>query len=98
MEGVCMSLKLKIADAMNTYNVALLTLQHKGYRLWLEPSDENEDEYGEWCAEKDGRVFIAWDPLRLLGLVAMWEDRGDDWHRKKGEDNLYEKIPKDAGV
>jgi hypothetical protein len=93
-----MKLKLKIADAMNTYNIALLVLQDKGYRLWLEPSDEKEEEYGLWNAEKDERVFVAWDPLRLLALVAIWEHRGDDWRRKPDEENLYGRIPKDAGV
>jgi hypothetical protein len=93
-----MRVKLQMADAMNTYNAALLVLQDKGYRLWLEPSDENEEEYGRWHAERDGRVFVAWDPLRLLGLVAIWEHRGDDWRQRKDEEDLYSRIPKDAGV
>ncbi len=93
-----MSVKLKMADAMNTYNVALLTLKQKGYRLWLDPSENNQGDYGQWCAEKDGRMFIAWDPLRLLGLVGIWEQRGDDWRQRTEEDDLYSKIPKDAGV
>lgn len=93
-----MNYKLQIADAVNTYNVALLVLQDKGYRLWLAPSDAREDEYGEWHAEKEGRLYIAWDPLRLLALVAIQEHRGDDWRQRKGEDDIYSRLPKEAGV
>jgi hypothetical protein len=94
MEGIGpMDLKLQIVDAMNTFSVALLVLKEKKYNLGIEPTeDEDDDELGQWYAEKEGRKFWAWDPLRLLGLVALWEIRGDDWALSEGEEDLYNKM------
>lgn len=63
-------------------------LKEKGYVLKVEAS-EDDGEMEQWLAEKEGRKFWAWDPLRLLGLVALWESRGDDWYLFEGEDDLY---------
>ena len=38
--------------------------------------------YGEFWAIKDGRDFIARDPVALLGLVQIWEEYGEEWQRK----------------
>jgi len=86
-----MASKFKIGDAMNTYNVALLTLKSRQYNVWLEPG-ENEDETGYWHANRDDAEFIAFDPLRLLGLVAMWEQRGNNWERMQNEGNIYDEL------
>ena len=88
-----MELKLQLADAMNTYSVALLVLKEKGYNIGIEPTeDDDDDELGQWYADKDGRKFWAWDPLRLLGLVTLWENRGDDWPLTDGEEDLFNKM------
>lgn len=81
---------LSIRVAGNTQNPALITLQQKGYRLWLEPDDPKlpEPDFLNLNAEKDGRYFSATGPEELLGLVAIWEARGDDWHHHKNEPNL----------
>jgi hypothetical protein len=81
----------KLADAMNTYNPALLVLRQRGYRVWVDPSDEGS-EGEDWRAEKDGRDFIASDPLRLLGLISIWEHRGDSWQAGAGGADLYDEI------
>ncbi|TGO02272.1 hypothetical protein PN36_27660 [Candidatus Thiomargarita nelsonii] len=86
-----MEKKIRLADAMNTYNSALLVLQTHGYKVWLEPS-EDDSELGTWWASKDEADFAAFDPLRLLGLIAMWEQRGNQWQRKANEENLYDKL------
>jgi hypothetical protein len=86
-----MASKIQIGDAMNTYNVALLTLKSRQYTVWLEPG-ENEDDSGYWHANRDEAEFIAFDPLRLLGLVAMWEQRGNNWNRKPGEGDTYDEL------
>lgn len=90
-----MHLKLRLADSMNTYNAALIALRDKGYRIWLEP-DEDDEDLGDFWAHKDGRDFVAADPLRLLGLVAMWEARGDDWHPTQDEPDVYEEVLAEA--
>jgi hypothetical protein len=87
--------KFRLADAMNTYNPALLVLQERGYKIWLELS-EDESELGTWWASKDEADFAAFDPLRLLGLVIIWEQRGVQWERKINEEKLYDKCLAEA--
>ena len=78
---------------MNTYNVALHTLNEKGYKIWFECDDDDSDDYGLWYAEKKERRFIASDPLRLLGVVAMHDHMGDEWRSKAQQySDLYDKI------
>lgn len=78
---------LRIADAANTLNPALSVLRDKGFHLYVVPHREAFDTY--W-AIKDRRDFIADDPLRLLGLVALWEHLGDDWRDRVSDDILSE--------
>jgi len=81
---------LRLADAMNTYNAALGAIRGKGFRVYLVP-DAREDHLGTFWAIKDRRDFIASDPLRLLGLISMWEYWGDDW-QTQGDANLYQEV------
>ncbi|WLE99133.1 MAG: hypothetical protein QTN59_09900 [Candidatus Electrothrix communis] len=80
-----------LSDAPNTYNAALLVIKKKGYNIRIDPSDD-EYEIGDWVAYNDERQFFAANPLMLLGLVALFDERGEDWQRKSGEDNLYDAI------
>lgn len=82
---------MKLTDAMNTYNPALLSIIMKGYTLSLIPS-KDDDELGDWYATKDGDEFYASDPLRLLALISIYEIRGDSWEKKQNEENLYDHI------
>ena len=42
---------------------------------------EDGDKYSQvWWAMKDGRMFAADSCEELLGLISMWEMRGDDWN------------------
>ena len=80
-----------IAEAMNTYNPALAVLCAKGFEVWFSPSaDGNPGQ--SWCARKGRRRIVASDPLCLLGLAAMWEQRGDDWQSREDEPDLYDEI------
>ena len=56
-----------------------------------------------WDAEKDNRLFSATNPMELLGLIAMWEIRGDTWRPKDRDDPMddtdfeeYRKLLEDA--
>lgn len=69
---------LRLADAMNTYDAALGVIRGKSYHLYYLP-DEREGFGGDYWAIRDGRDFIASDPLRLLGLITLWEHLGDNW-------------------
>jgi hypothetical protein len=81
---------LRLTDAMNTYNPALTVLNNKGYHLYFVP-DKRPQFLGDFWAIKDGRVFSAMDPLRLLGLIGMWEGMGDGWYHQRYED-IWDKL------
>lgn len=71
----------RLADAGNTIDPALSVILAKGYQVYLLP-DPHEDSLGDFWAIKEGRDFIASDPLRLLGLIALWEHTGDEWQKR----------------
>lgn len=70
--------KVRITSAGNTANHALEALRAKGYTVVLYPSAD-EDGSNDYWATKDGRDFIASDPVEVLGLVSLWEQFGDAW-------------------
>jgi hypothetical protein len=70
--------KVRITSAGNTANHALEVLKTKGYTVVLYPAAD-EDGLNDYWATKDGRDFIAADPVEVLGLVSLWEQFGDDW-------------------
>ncbi|MCE3227591.1 MAG: hypothetical protein K0S32_2142 [Bacteroidetes bacterium] len=75
-DGIC-----RMTDHPNIYNCALTVLKSKGFKLmiWPNPSEENPANCTYW-AKKGGRNFDAQDPLRLLGMISIWEEYGDDWY------------------
>jgi hypothetical protein len=85
------SLCVRIAG--NTENPCLLALRAKGYRLTLSFTKGRAGEYRQdFDAEKDGRSFSATTAAELLGLVAMWEVRGDDWRTRSGEPHVFDEL------
>ena len=90
--GVC------IGIAGNTSIPALLALRAKGYRLRLDYHRLDRPEVGnpgyrlDYQADCEGRYFSATTPEELLGLVAMWEVRGDDWRLKPGEGTIDDEL------
>ena len=97
MNSEIMETGCTIADAMNTYNIALRIIISKGYKIFLIP-DKREDYMGDFCVVKGNHKFIGSDPLRVLGLVSIWENTGDDWQNSRfseqniNEESLYDKI------
>lgn len=68
-----------ITDAGNTYRYAVYKLVQWGYmvsKVW------DSTDFGgvcEWFAEKNGKTYSAKDPLRLLGLVTIIQEYGENW-------------------
>ena len=84
----------RIADALNTYNWALTIIKSKGYKIFLYP-DSREEYYGDYWAIKGNREFIGEDPLRLLGVISLWERLGDNWQT---QDKLkWEDLSREIG-
>lgn len=71
------------------YDPALLVLRAKGYGLEL---DARDDHYAYWRAKKGDSQFTATNPVELLGVVTVWEERGTEWERREGEPSVYEKL------
>lgn len=84
---------LRLADAMNTFNRALSVVRSKGYQIYYMPDDR--EDYGDFWAILNQRDFIAADPLRLLGLIALWEHFGDEWQAKAVPD-IYDEVLRQA--
>lgn len=87
-----------IVDHVNTYSAALHTLKVFGVAVTPVPQEcaSLEDLVGDgisqWIGACEGREFRAADPLRLLGLVALWKTRGDEWRLEEGETKLYSRF------
>ncbi len=82
----------RIADAANTYNTALSIIKAKGYKIFIFP-DSREDYLGNFWVIRKNKQFIGADPLRLLGVISIWESTGDDWQMKDFPDeDLFDKT------
>ena len=82
-----------IRIAGNTENPSLLALRAKGFKLTLHFTQDREGNYRQdFDAEKDGKLFSASTAAELLGLVALWEIRGDDWKTKPDEPIVYDEL------
>ena len=89
-----MNPRFRLSEVHDVSNVAIVVLGEKGYRVWWEASERpNADD---WWAQKESRKFVARSPLALLGLVALWEDRGDEWQKKPDEPDLLGELKREA--
>ncbi len=94
--------RVTIRIAGNTAAPALIALRAKGYRIWLEymriedPTNPYHPYMTNYQAEKDGAYFSATAAEELLGLVAMYEVRGDDWRWKQGEPDILDELMESA--
>jgi hypothetical protein len=97
--------KLTIGAAGNTGPKCLFTLRDKGYELsHYSVESKNKDwieaNYSDtFDAKKDGRFFSAGSPEELLGLIAMWETRGDGWQNHSEEEwSFFENFQDEARI
>lgn len=67
----------KIASAGNSDTAAYAVLLSKGYIV--EIRKKSDDKTVWFVAQKDGSEFIGDTPIETLGLIAMFEFRGEDW-------------------
>lgn len=69
-----------IIDYGNTINYAVHKLLQWGYVVSIvDDSVEFSENCNLYIAEKNKKKYSATDPLRLLGLVAMIQEYGEDW-------------------
>jgi hypothetical protein len=80
-----------IRIAGNTGIPCLMAIQAKGFRVWLDylnrphPADPRDEYQPNYQAEGHGAYFSATSTEELLGLIAMWEVRGDSWQPRSSE-------------
>ncbi len=84
-----------LSSYLNVYNTCLVILKRRGFKLRFELPAEN------WIAEKDGFMFLADNPIELLGLVGLHdyikpESDTEDWWKIDQPDLIKELLP-DAG-
>lgn len=89
-----MSSAFRLSEVHDVGNVAIITLREKAYRVWWEASERPSAD--DWWAAKEGRKFVARSPLALLGLVALWEARGDEWQQRPDEPDLLRQLKEEA--
>lgn len=76
-----------IVAAGNVEIPAYLVLVDKGY-------DVRFDGRGTWTASKDGSTFSGDGPIEVLGVVSIFESRGEDWKASdQAIDEFLEKFP-----
>ena len=71
-----MSDKVKISAAGNVEIPAYLVLKMKGFSVRWERGGENSET---WYAEKENLCFSGEGPIELLGVVDVYETRGNNW-------------------
>ncbi|QDU97412.1 hypothetical protein [Lignipirellula cremea] len=99
-EGNGKEYEVGIRIAGNTLIPCLQAIAAKGYSIkhYFLANDPNDWDHPQRDAEKDTRLFSATSPAELLGLIAMWEVRGDDWQIKNGESALYDQLVESAAM
>ncbi|OCG00771.1 hypothetical protein [Gilliamella sp. wkB112] len=91
--------KISIRIAGNTEAACFYAIQTKGYQIDVSVhylSDDDTDCLYQFDAQKDNLYFSATDPIELLGLICLWEVRGNNWLPTKNEASQYLKIRYDA--
>ena len=77
---------MRLAAAGNLLTPAYLTLLAKGFAV------RSEGEL--MIAEKGADLFLAYDPIELLGVIAVAEVRGEDWQASDEEiKDFMERFP-----
>lgn len=72
--------RVTLAAAGNTLSPALAVLRELGYTVTREASGERL-----FRAKNANCLLLAEDPLRLLGLVKLYEIRGEQWRPTDSE-------------
>ncbi|GFI23509.1 hypothetical protein IMSAGC011_02298 [Lachnospiraceae bacterium] len=68
-----------IAEAGNTDKYAVYKLIQWGYMVSKVQDSVDFGDSWEWLAQKDGKTYSAKNPLRLLGLVTIIQEYGENW-------------------
>lgn len=95
-------MSVSICISENTQLPTLLAIKAKGFTIttfYTERDGKIDKTDVVYDADKENCRFSANNPEQLLGLIAMWEIRGDDWKYDPDlEDNIYSELIESALV
>ena len=81
---------MSIRIAGNTEIPTLAAIRQRGYQIECWGQDDGAGGCDiQYDATKGDCSFSATSPEELLGLIAMWETRGDDWQAKTQEERDF---------
>ena len=83
-----------IAIAGNSDVAAYAAIIKKGYEFSI--SWPGEGREGWYIATKDGNKFIGESPAQTLGLIALFELSGEDWHASEEDVDRFLAMEKEA--
>jgi hypothetical protein len=88
----------RMTDHPNLYNKALTIIKRKGFELFLWPAPKKNISLGTFIASKENCDFFAEDPLRLIGMITIWEELGNDWYTSPefSSENILNQLQEEA--
>ena len=78
-------LDIKISNAANTMTPAWLVLLEKGFEI----SKSTIGGTLYFVPTKEDCTFLADDPVTVLGLISLFEARGEDWKASDPEIDAF---------
>ena len=85
-------MNFSLAEAGSVQGPALGIIHEKGYRIL----NLSTATHSEWIAENEQRTFYASSPVALLGLIAIWEARGEKWMGTEEQSELQVRLYREA--
>lgn len=76
-------INISLSDAGNTRNHALKKIMKLGYHVSIIDENAYFPEQVLFIAEKDKKIFLETNELRLLGIITITEKYGDNWKKKE---------------
>jgi hypothetical protein len=81
-----------LSQYTNVFDTAVALLHRKGYQVW------RDDPSQLYFAERDGWDFAADDPVGLLGVVSIYEERAptgysEYWWRSSADTGSERALP-----
>lgn len=92
MKNVLNRTNIKVGITGNLDGVYFSILRKKGFAIEVIRLKDPKSTSQTINARKEGLLFNADSFGELLGLIHMWEVRGDDWYPKKEDSASYKKV------
>lgn len=82
-------IKASLRISGKTHDATMLIMRAEERRLSVEA---HEDAALSWNRKKNGRLFSADNPAKLMALTSIWEVHGDDGRVKTREDGICDAL------